>query len=92
HLTMYGLPLDEVVDSLRESEDLDILVVVGSEKMPRGVFDLADYNVSVTSQPHSEVAALSLFLDRLFMGRELTKDFGGRLKIIPSARTKRLMG
>lgn len=92
HLTMYGLPLEEVVEGLQESgKDIDILVVVGSEKVPRSVFDLADYNVSVTNQPHSEIAALSLFLDRLFSGKGLTNDFGGRLRIVPSARAKRLM-
>ncbi len=92
HLTMYGLPLDEVADELRGKDNVDLLVVVGSEKVPKDVFDLADYNVSVTNQPHSEVAALALFLDRLFAGKELTKDFGGRLRIIPSARSKRLVG
>lgn len=91
HLTMYGLPVDDVVAELHSiGDDLDLLVVVGSEKVPREVFDLADYNVSVTNQPHSEVAALAVFLDRLFAGRELKRDFGGRLRIIPSERSKKL--
>ncbi len=90
HLTMYGLPLDEVVGTIRkEVGDHELLVVVGSGKMPREVFDKADYNVSVTNQPHSEVAALSMFLDRTFEGKEMDKDFGGRIKIEPSARAKR---
>ncbi|MEM3716424.1 MAG: tRNA (cytidine(56)-2'-O)-methyltransferase, partial [Candidatus Bathyarchaeia archaeon] len=61
HLTMYGLPLDEVIDRIRESRR-DKLVIVGSEKVPRLVYEIADWNVSVTSQPHSEVGALSVFL------------------------------
>jgi len=92
HLTMYGLPLNEVVDKIQSDEEAqEILVIVGSEKVPRSVFDIADYNVSVTNQPHSEIAALSLFLDRLFSGEEFSKDFDGRLKIVPSERAKRLM-
>jgi tRNA (cytidine56-2'-O)-methyltransferase len=92
HLTMYGLPLDEMMPPLREYlKDRDLLTIVGSEKVPKDVFDLADYNISVTNQPHSEIAALSLFLDRLFEGKELNKDFGGRIRILPSARSKRLM-
>lgn len=86
HLTMYGLPLEEKILEIRKIDPL--LVVVGAEKVPREVFDKADYNISVTSQPHSEVAALALFLDRYFQGDELKKDFGGSLKIIPSERNK----
>jgi tRNA (cytidine56-2'-O)-methyltransferase len=37
------------------------------------------------------VAALAMFLDRWFMGRELRRDFGGRLKVIPSPRGKRVL-
>ncbi len=90
HLTMYGMPVDDVIGEVR-AKGKDILVTVGSEKMPRGVFDLADYNVSVTNQPHSEVAALAIFLDKLFQGQELKRDFGGRIKVIPSERSKKVM-
>lgn len=86
HLTMYGLPLEEKIAEIRKQPR--ILVVVGAEKVPRDVFEKADYNISVTDQPHSEVAALALFLDRYFKGAELSKDFGGTLKIIPSERDK----
>src|SRR4029077_215868 len=58
HLTAYGLKLPDVIQEINEA-DRDILIVVGSEKMPGEVFKLADWNVSVTSQPMSEVAALA---------------------------------
>ncbi len=90
HLTMYGIPVEEAMDEIRES-DQDMLVVVGSEKVPREVFDMADRNVSVTNQPHSEVAALAVFLDRLFEGQELSRDFKGGLKIMPSERSKKVV-
>lgn len=70
HLTMYGMPVDDVIGEIRK-EEKDVLIVVGSEKVPGEIFKLAHYNVAITSQPHSEVAALALFLDRLFEGKEL---------------------
>ncbi|MEF8779618.1 MAG: tRNA (cytidine(56)-2'-O)-methyltransferase [Haloferacaceae archaeon] len=52
-----------------------ILVVVGGEKVPFELYERADYNVAVTNQPHSEVAGLAVFLDRLFEGRELDREW-----------------
>lgn len=90
HLTMYGEPVDEVLDRVREAGR--ILVVVGAEKVPREVFELSDFNVAIGNQPHSEVAALAVFLDRLFEGEELRREFtGGRLKILPSSRGKKVV-
>jgi len=87
HLTMYGLNLPEVIDEVRAQER--VLVVVGAEKVPGEVYGLADYNVAVTNQPHSEIAGLAVFLDRLFEGRELEAAFpGARIWIIPSAHGK----
>jgi len=91
HLTMYGLPVDEVIDEIRESGK-DVLVIVGAEKVPREYYELADYNVAIGNQPHSEVAALAIFLDRYYQGKELYREpRGGRLKIIPSERGKRVV-
>jgi tRNA (cytidine56-2'-O)-methyltransferase len=87
HLTMYGLNLPDVIDEVRARDR--VLVVVGAEKVPGEVYDLADFNVAVTNQPHSEVAGLAVFLDRLFEGRELGAAFAGaRIRVIPSARGK----
>ncbi len=89
HSTMYGIPLQEAVPELRTREK--ILIIVGSEHVPGEVYGLADFNISVTSQPHSEVAALAMILDRLMEGKELGKrDFGGKVKIIPSERGKNI--
>jgi tRNA (cytidine56-2'-O)-methyltransferase len=90
HLTMYGLPVQEVLPSIRELGK--ILLIVGSEQVPGEIYRLADFNVSVTTQPHSEVAALAITLDRLMDGRELAeRDFGGRVRIIPSERGKKVV-
>jgi tRNA (cytidine56-2'-O)-methyltransferase len=90
HLTMYGSGLQEALKEIRGSPE--ILVVVGAEKVPAEIYQLADWNVAVGNQPHSEVAALAVFLDRLFEGQELSKEFEGGLKIIPSPRGKHVVG
>ena len=90
HLTMYGLPVPEVIPEIR-GEGLDILVVVGGAKVPGEVYGLADWNVGVTSQPHSEVSALAVFLHELWEGGELGLAFpGARLRVVPQARGKRV--
>jgi tRNA (cytidine56-2'-O)-methyltransferase len=86
---MYGLPIGEVLPKLGDSSDK--LVIVGGKKVLPEVYGLVDFNVAVGSQPHSEVAALAVFLDRLFEGGELLKEFNGRKKIIPQARGKKVV-
>jgi tRNA (cytidine56-2'-O)-methyltransferase len=88
HLTMYGEPVQKVVGNFRRSTK-DKLVVVGGSRVPNKVYQEADYNVAVTSQPHSEVSSLALFLHILFDGKELDFKFeAGELEVIPSARGK----
>ncbi len=90
HLTMYGIPLQEKVPELRELEKL--LIVVGGPKVPGQVYHEADYNVSVTSQPHSEIAALAVALHEIQGGEELKRTFAkSKLRILPSARGKRVV-
>lgn len=90
HLTMYGLPVREVIPEIR-GEGSDVLVVVGGAKVPGEVYGLADWNVGVTSQPHSEVSALAVFLHELMEGEELGLAFpGARLRVVPQARGKRV--
>jgi tRNA (cytidine56-2'-O)-methyltransferase len=86
HLTMYGIPVDEAVKEICGHDDL--MIAVGAEKVPSELYDMADWNVSVGSQPHSEVAALAIVMDRLMKGRELDLQFEGDIKIIPSQRSK----
>ncbi len=88
HLTMYGLPMGEVIGEIRGKEE--ILVVVGAEKVPGELYGLADYNVSVTGQPHSEVSGTAVFLDHLFDGAELDRAYpDAGLRIEPSRDGKR---
>jgi tRNA (cytidine56-2'-O)-methyltransferase len=89
HLTMYGLPLHEKLSELREKSSF--LVAVGGPKVPAEVYQLADYNIAVASQPHSEIAALAITVHELQGGEELKKVFDdNKLSIIPSPRGKRI--
>ena len=91
HLTMYGEAVQEVTGKIGKSSR-DKLVVVGGSRVPSKVYQEADWNVSVTSQPHSEVAALSIFLHTLFEGKEYDIDFeGSELKVIPTAHGKNVL-
>lgn len=90
HLTMYGEPIDEVLPALKAT-DRDLLVVVGAEKVPAELYRLSDFNVAVGNQPHSEIAALAVFLDRLLGGEELKHRFRNYgIKIRPSKRGKKV--
>jgi tRNA (cytidine56-2'-O)-methyltransferase len=89
HLTMYGEQLDDALPKIQNETKKKILVVVGGEKVPGDIYKIANYNVSIGNQPHSELAALAVFLDRLFMGEELYYKFeNARLRVIPKPRGK----
>ena len=90
HLTMYGENIDSVKDKLKQEKQ--ILIVVGAEKVPREVYDLADYNVAVGNQPHSEISALAVLLDRILQGRQfLKKHENAQKEIIPTKRGKKVL-
>jgi len=87
HLTMYGARLRDALNYVEQERDQ--LIVVGGEKVPAFYYEAADINVAVGSQPHSEVAALALFLDRMTGGNWEDKAFtDAKLKIIHSERGK----
>jgi len=87
---MYGLHIDDVIEEIKK-EPRDLLVVIGAKKVPGFFYEIADYNVAIGNQPHSEVAALAVFLDRLYEGRELHMKFpGAKIEVIPSLRGKRV--
>lgn len=91
HLTMYGMPIQNNLPEIRESKK-DKIIVIGSEKVPPEVYELADFNISVSNQPHSEVSSLAIFLDRYFKGKELTKKFSkAKLKIVPQKKGKKVI-
>ena len=91
HLTMYGLPVQEVIEEIQHSPR-EKVIIIGGAKVQRSIYHIADWNVAITSQPHSEISALSVFLHILFQGTELEKTYdNARFQIIPHARGKKVI-
>ena len=87
HLTMYGESLRKKIGKIRKEKK--ILVFVGAEKVPGEVYKIADWNIAVSNQPHSEIAALAVFLHELWKGKELEKKFPkAKIGIIPCENGK----
>ena len=90
HLTMYGENIDSVQSELKKEKN--ILIVVGAEKVPRNVYEKADYNVSIGSQPHSEISALAIILDRIQEGKQFSQEYpNAKARIIPSKNGKNVV-
>ena len=90
HLTVYGLKLKEVIKEIKKSKN--ILIIVGGEKVPIEIYKLSDYNISITSQPISEVSALAILLHEFNEKKELDYDFKeAKIKIIPQERCKKII-
>lgn len=89
HLSMYSEKINKKMGELEEDfKDQDLLVIVGAEKVSRWVYTHVDYNISVGNQPHSEIAALAVFLDRI-QGQMVKEEFeGADIKVVPSKDRK----
>lgn len=93
HLTMYGQPVQELIPEIRERTDTGPLtVIVGGGKVPGDLYDLATWNVAVTNQPHSEIAALAVFLDHYTEGAALETSFeDADFTVVPTEAGKRVI-
>ena len=90
HLTMYGESWRESLGVIERNRPM--VIVVGGTKVPGEVFRLAKYNISIGNQPHSEVAALGVFLESLIGQIDESKHFhGGDIQVIPSLDRKKVM-
>jgi len=93
HLTAYGenIQTSDVLNRIKTCGK-DILVIVGSQKVPKEFYSetISDFNVAIGNQPHSECASLAVFLDRFFEGKQLERNFkGAKIEIIPQKRGKK---
>lgn len=89
HLTMYGLQLQKEAKKLKKKNKL--LIIIGSQKVEKEVYEMADTNISVTGQPHSEIAALAVALDRIQAGKELDKTFPkAKIRVTPQKKGKKV--
>ena len=85
HLTMYGISLNEKLYDIGQSKN--ILVIVGGEKVSGEIYELADFNISIGNQPHSEVASLGIFLYK-FGNEEFSEFLDGEVRILPNEKGK----
>jgi tRNA (cytidine56-2'-O)-methyltransferase len=89
HLSMYGERINEKIDEVKkEFAEEDLLIIVGAEKVPRWVYTHVDYNISVGNQPHSEIAALAVFMDRIQDGEIKGSFEGAEIEVEPSEDRK----
>lgn len=89
HLTMYGEHIDDVIEDIRQKDN--VIALVGSQKVPGAFYGEADYNVAIGNQPHSEVAALALFLHYLTDGDWTNRRFYGTYQVIPQRHGKKVV-
>ena len=90
HLTMYGEDYRKVIKNI--PRDKPLAIIVGGAKVPASIYRMADYNVSVGNQPHSEVAALGLFMDQLVSENQSLNLFdGAKFTIIPDSDGKNVI-
>ena len=90
HLTMYGEGINTAQSELQNCDKL--LIVVGAEKVPREIYTLADFNVGVGNQPHSEISALAVLLDRINSGKQFEEKFqNAKRTIIPTRNGKNVI-
>jgi tRNA (cytidine56-2'-O)-methyltransferase len=88
HLTMYGEPIEKRLALLRRQPRL--LVLVGGAKVPAEAYQRATWNIAVGHQPHSEVAALAVLLERLRGVPGPGAWAGARRTVVPQVRGKRV--
>ena len=90
HLTMYGESWNEAIVNIDRTRPA--VIVVGGIKVPGEIYKLANHNVSVGNQPHSEISALAILLDRIQNGIQFEKKFDDSKRvIIPSENGKNVI-
>ncbi len=89
HLTMYGEPFRKAIPKIRR--DRPVVIVVGGAKVPGDVYKICQHNVAVGNQPHSEVAALALFMDAWFGESASEKKFEDARLIIEGTNDGKLV-
>lgn len=88
HLTIYGMPVQEKMEGIRKARNL--LIIIGGQKVPAEVYHRVDHNISVTGQPHSEVAALAVFMHELFEGKEPKRRYeNAKIRVVPQEAGKK---
>ncbi|MGI0133562.1 MAG: tRNA (cytidine(56)-2'-O)-methyltransferase [Candidatus Micrarchaeaceae archaeon] len=85
YLTMYGMPLRQVAYTLKTYKN--ILLIITQKEHDTALSGMADYSVSITTQPHAQVTSVAVFLHEFFSGRELAVQFpNAKYKVVPDQK------
>lgn len=87
HLTMYGKPIQNSIKKIKEHKKIGI--IIGSKKVEPAIYKKSDFNIAITEQPHSEIAALAVFLDNYYEGKELSKKNSKKLKEVGEGKKRK---
>ncbi len=94
HLTMYGIKIINKINEIikEHKKQINLLIIVGGPKVENFYYENANYNLSVTNQPHSEVAALAIILNYLNPDALFTDSFKNtKIKIDPCNKGKKVI-
>lgn len=82
YLTRYGIGITEKEYELRTYKN--ILLILSVSENIKELYNIADFNISITHQPHTIISAIVAFLSVYYHGRELALHFeNAEYKIIP---------
>lgn len=73
YLTRYGVPMKDLGYQIKTYKN--VLVVVSFSESIKPLYDSADFNVSLSVQPHSCASSIAIFLHEFYQGRELAMHF-----------------
>ena len=82
YLTRYGMPMKKIGYQVRTYKN--VLIIVSEKETIKQLYKAADFNLSITTQPHSCASAIGVFLHDFYQGRELAIHFeNARYKVSP---------
>ncbi len=82
YLTRYGVPMKKLEYQVRTYKN--VLLIVSFTEAIRPLYKAADFNISITAQPHTSASSIAVFLHDFYNGRELAMHFeNARYKIVP---------
>lgn len=84
HLTAYGLEFEKEIKKIKKLKK--VLFIIGSSKVDPEYYKLADYNLSISNEPISEVSALGIILYELYGIKKYFKE--KKIEITPSNKKK----
>ncbi len=84
YLTMFGVNLRKLDQTIRTYKNL--IIIVSLHEYAKEIYKAADFNISISSQPHTMLSAIAVFLNSYYRGRELALHFeNAAYKIIPNS-------